>query len=141
MISVGYKMPYAIDCRNKADMPSFNQLYRPIERAVIGMPPLEARGHRPLRMTFDDQLKALVFFTWKSTFPGNIFFRSLTKMLLLVTTSRPKKESRKAASLRPSIPGDLRSSSTYTKISKPTLSLFYQRNMPTLGISLASTVP
>ena len=26
------------------------------------MPPLEARGHRPLKMTFDDQLKALVFF-------------------------------------------------------------------------------
>ena len=26
------------------------------------MPPLEARGYRPLKMTFDDQLKALVFF-------------------------------------------------------------------------------
>ena len=26
------------------------------------MPPLEARGYRPLKMTFDDQLKALIFF-------------------------------------------------------------------------------
>ena len=26
------------------------------------MPPLEARGHRPLKMTFEDQLKALIFF-------------------------------------------------------------------------------
>ena len=26
------------------------------------MPPLEAQGHRPLKMTFDDQLKALVYF-------------------------------------------------------------------------------
>jgi len=62
MISGGYKMPYTIGCQNKADAPSFNQLYRPIESAIIGMPPLEAQGHRPLQMTFDDQLKALVFF-------------------------------------------------------------------------------
>jgi len=62
MISGGYKMPYTIDRRKKVDAPSFHQLYRPIQRAMIGMPPLEARGHRPLKMTFDDQLKALVFF-------------------------------------------------------------------------------
>ncbi len=55
-------MPYTIDRRNKADAPSFHQLYWPIQRATIGMPPLEARGHRPLKMTFEDQLKALVFF-------------------------------------------------------------------------------
>jgi hypothetical protein len=29
---------------------------------MIGMAPLEARGNRPLQMTFEDQLKALVFF-------------------------------------------------------------------------------
>jgi len=29
---------------------------------MIGMPPLEARGNRPLQMTFEDQLKALIFF-------------------------------------------------------------------------------
>ena len=62
MISGGYKIPYPIDRRKKVDAPSFHQLYRPIQRAMIGMPPLEARGHRPLKMTFDDQLKALVFF-------------------------------------------------------------------------------
>jgi hypothetical protein len=62
MISGGYKMPYTIDRRNKTGAPSFHQLYQPIQTAMIGMPPLEARGHRPLKMTFDDQLKALVFF-------------------------------------------------------------------------------
>ena len=62
MISGGYKMPYTIDRQNKANVPSFHQLYRPIQRAMIGMPPLEARGYRPLKMTFDDQLKALIFF-------------------------------------------------------------------------------
>ena len=55
-------MPYTIDRRNKTDAPSFHQLYRPIQGAMTGMPPLEARGHRPLKMTFDDQLKSLVFF-------------------------------------------------------------------------------
>jgi len=62
MISGGYKMPYTLERQNKADAPSFHQLYRPIQGAMIRMPPLEAQGHRPLKMTFDDQLKALVFF-------------------------------------------------------------------------------
>jgi len=62
MISGGYMMPYAIDFRNKADAPSFHQLYRPIQKAMIGMPPLVAQGYRPLKMTFDDQLKSLIFF-------------------------------------------------------------------------------
>ena len=55
-------MPYAIDFQNKLDAPSFHQLYRPIQRAMSGMPPLVAQGYRPLKMTFDDQLKALIFF-------------------------------------------------------------------------------
>jgi hypothetical protein len=41
---------------------AFRQLYRPIDTAMIGMPPLLARGNRPLQMTFEDQLKTLIFF-------------------------------------------------------------------------------
>ncbi len=55
-------MPYALNRLKKAEIPSFNQLYSPIDKAKIGMPLLEARGDRPLKMTFDDQLKALIFF-------------------------------------------------------------------------------
>lgn len=55
-------MPCTIDTLKKANAPSFNQLFAPIDRAKIGMPLLEARGHKPLKMTFDDQLKALTFF-------------------------------------------------------------------------------
>jgi len=55
-------MPYALDRLKKAKIPSFYQLYQPIQKAMIAMPPLEARGHRPLKMTFDDQLKSLIFF-------------------------------------------------------------------------------
>jgi hypothetical protein len=62
MISGGYKIPYAIDTLKKVNAPSFNQLIVPIDRSKIGMTPLKARGHRPLKMTFDDQLKALIFF-------------------------------------------------------------------------------
>ena len=62
MISGGCKMPHTFDRQAKANAPSFNQLYRPVHRAMVGMPSLEAQGHRPLKMTFDDQLKALVYF-------------------------------------------------------------------------------
>jgi len=55
-------MPCTLNRLKNAKIPSFNQLFLPINRAKIGMPPLKARGYRPLKMTFDDQLKALIFF-------------------------------------------------------------------------------
>lgn len=55
-------MPYTLDCQNKTDAPSFRQLYLPVYGAMAGMPPLESRGDRPLKMTFEDQLKTLIFF-------------------------------------------------------------------------------
>lgn len=41
---------------------SFYKLFDPVIAAMVDMPPLESQGHRPLKMTFEDQLKALVFF-------------------------------------------------------------------------------
>jgi len=55
-------MPYALNRLKNAKIPSFSQLYLPTDKAKIGMPLLESRGDRPLKMTFDDQLKALIFF-------------------------------------------------------------------------------
>jgi hypothetical protein len=55
-------MPYTLDPFKKKHAPSFEQLFQPAKNAMIGMPPLEARGNRPLQMNFEDQLKALVFF-------------------------------------------------------------------------------
>ena len=55
-------MPYTLNRKNKAEAPSFRQLYLPVYRAMLGMPSLESRGDRPLKMTFEDQLKALIFF-------------------------------------------------------------------------------
>jgi hypothetical protein len=62
MISRSYKMPYILNHLSSANAPSFYQLYQPIQKAMIGMPPLEAQGNRHLKMTFEDQLKALIFF-------------------------------------------------------------------------------
>jgi hypothetical protein len=62
MIPGGYKMPYTINRQNRADAPSFHKLYSPLRGAIVGMAPLESRGNRPLKMTFEDQLKALIFF-------------------------------------------------------------------------------
>ena len=55
-------MPYTLNSPNEADAPSFHQLYLPVHEAMLGMVPLESRGYRPLKMTFEDQLKALIFF-------------------------------------------------------------------------------
>ena len=55
-------MPYVLNQLRKKNVPSFSHLYVPVDKAKIGMPPLEARGDRPLKMTFDDQLKALIYF-------------------------------------------------------------------------------
>lgn len=62
MILGGYKMPYLFDRFGASHAPSFYRIYRPTQKAMIGMPPLVSRGNRPLQMTFEDQLKALIFF-------------------------------------------------------------------------------
>ncbi len=42
--------------------PSYYQLYQPLSRIFPETPVLESRGNRPLKMTFEDELKALIFF-------------------------------------------------------------------------------
>jgi hypothetical protein len=55
-------MPNTLGSLKKLDRTYFNKLYLPIDKAKNGMPPLASKGNRPLQMTFDDQLKALIFF-------------------------------------------------------------------------------
>ncbi|OOP55875.1 MAG: hypothetical protein AYP45_12175 [Candidatus Brocadia carolinensis] len=42
--------------------PSFHELWQPVESVSIDMPPLEARGNRPLQLNFEHQLKSFVFY-------------------------------------------------------------------------------
>ena len=41
---------------------SIKGLFKPATKSTVTMPPLESRGNRPLKMKFEDQLRALVYF-------------------------------------------------------------------------------
>jgi len=56
-------MPYSIDPKKKGKKsPSFNQLAKPMKKALKNITPLISKGNRDLQMTFEDQLNALVYF-------------------------------------------------------------------------------
>ena len=56
-------MPYHIDpTQDFGNTPTFNKLIRPLNDILHGIPELESRGHRPLQMDFEHQLKALIFY-------------------------------------------------------------------------------
>ena len=48
--------------RKKIHSPSFFKLSQPLIKTASDAPPLTSRGDRPLKMTFEDQLNALIFF-------------------------------------------------------------------------------
>ena len=48
--------------QKKYSSPLFYKLYQPVAKVLPEIPALESRGDRPLQMTFEDQLKALIFF-------------------------------------------------------------------------------
>ena len=62
MIPNGYKMPRKILYNKRIFVPSFKQLIKPLTNILPNTPQLESRGNRPLQMTFEDQLNALIFF-------------------------------------------------------------------------------
>ena len=47
---------------NKQKAKTFQKLWKPIRSILLKAPPLLSRGDRPLQMTFEDQLKSLIFF-------------------------------------------------------------------------------
>lgn len=55
-------MPRNFYSRYTYPAPSYNQLTKPLTSVLPNTPLLEARGNRPLKMTFEDQLHALIFF-------------------------------------------------------------------------------
>ncbi len=48
--------------RKKLRPPSFHKLFQPVVNMLPNMPALESRGDRPLKMSFEEQLKALIFY-------------------------------------------------------------------------------
>jgi len=55
-------MPRKLSSRKSYVVPSFKQLTKPLAYILPNTPRLDSRGNRPLQMTFDDQLNALIFF-------------------------------------------------------------------------------
>jgi len=55
-------MPRSISPYDRKDSPSFNEFFKPAKEAMKGMPPLTSGCNRPLKMSFENQLKALVFY-------------------------------------------------------------------------------
>jgi len=51
---------YPVNKKTKA--PSFYELTNPLQEIHTAITPLVARGNRPLQMTFEDQLNALIYF-------------------------------------------------------------------------------
>jgi len=55
-------MPRTFDPSKYRNSVKFDSLFQPAAEAMLSMTPLKARGNRPLQMSFEDHLKALVFF-------------------------------------------------------------------------------
>jgi len=55
-------MPYMLFPRKSFYVPSFDNLRMPLFSILANVPKLLSRGNRPLQMTFEDQLNALIFF-------------------------------------------------------------------------------
>jgi len=55
-------MPRKIILKRRLFAPSFKELVKPLRSILPCTPHLESRGNRPLKMTFEDQLNALIFF-------------------------------------------------------------------------------
>lgn len=55
-------MPRVIRSKKKYFVPSFKQICKPLNHVLPNTPRLDSRGNRPLQMTFEDQLNALIFF-------------------------------------------------------------------------------
>lgn len=56
-------MPYTVKAKvKKKKAPSFQKLTKPLKKTLKKIRPLVARGNRDLKMTFEDQLNALIYF-------------------------------------------------------------------------------
>lgn len=54
--------------------PSFRELWQPVENFREDIPLLQSRGDRPLKMTFEQQLKSLILFHLEEyASPGTCF--------------------------------------------------------------------
>jgi hypothetical protein len=63
--------------RKNQAIPSIHELLVPAYRTLSHTPPLEAKGDRPLQMTFEQQFKALVFYHLEEYSSGSHLVQAL----------------------------------------------------------------
>ena len=62
MITRNYEIPRKIIYKHRYFAPPFNQIIQLMGNILRSAPRLESRGTRPLKMDFEEQLNALIFF-------------------------------------------------------------------------------
>jgi len=55
-------MPHTFDPIQKRKKIEFSSLFQPANKTMTNMPPLHSQGNRPLQMSFEEHLRALVYF-------------------------------------------------------------------------------
>lgn len=63
--------------RKKRKIPSFKKLTQPMNDLLPNISPLQARGNKPLQMTFEDQLNALIYFHLEEHSSGRHLLQAL----------------------------------------------------------------
>ena len=76
--------------QKKQFQPSFCRLYQPLEKILPETPVLKSRGDRPLKMTFEDELKALIFFHLEEHVSGRHLIQVLNEDDLARKNIAPK---------------------------------------------------
>jgi hypothetical protein len=86
-------MPYTIKPdkkQRKRKTPSFKKLTKPMNDLMPNISPLNARGNRPLQMTFEDQLNALIYFHLEEHSSGRHLLQALKEDDFAHTAIAPK---------------------------------------------------
>src|SRR4030067_3149668 len=63
--------------QRKRKTPSFQKLTQPMNDILPNISPLHARGNKPLQMTFEDQLNALIYFHLEEHSSGRHLLQAL----------------------------------------------------------------
>src|SRR5476651_1554788 len=76
---------------------AFRTMLVPLRKMLKFDKPLESRGYRPLQMTFDDQLKALIFFHLEEFTSGSELLQALEQNDFAKECVAPPKGIKKSA--------------------------------------------
>ena len=139
-------MPYTIKPKTKKQRrrktPSFKKLTKPVNDLMPNLSPLNARGNKPLQMTFEDELNALIYYHLEEHSSGRHLLQALKEDDFARTAiAPPRRGSKRAVSSKLSIPEVWNNSWRFLKPSIPKPRAFSPANTGTWEIWSALTGP